>query len=64
MLQDRLLYTLTDKTDIAQDSAIKSVQSKQIMVDSFDTFTKLMGIVVQNNLSVITGLPADQRRIF
>ncbi len=72
------VYTLTDKADIVQDSAIKSVQSKQMIVDSFDTFTELMdmmvvililgaallGIVVLYNLGVITGLPADQRRIF
>lgn len=40
------VYTETDKADIASDSAIKSVQSKQMIIDSFDSFTELMNLMI------------------
>lgn len=62
------VYTATEKSDIASDAAIKSVQSKQMIIDSFDTFTDLMdtmiilliagalilGVVVLYNLGVMS----------
>ena len=36
------VYTKAEKAEITADSAIKSVQSKQMIVDSFDTFMELM----------------------
>ena len=40
------LYTKTEKTEIAADDAIKTVQSKQAIVDSFDTFMDLMNLMI------------------
>lgn len=40
------IYTKTDKTDIASDDAIASVQSKQAIVDSFDSFLELMNLMI------------------
>lgn len=62
------VYTSTAKTDIATDTAIKSVQSKQSIMDSFDSFIEIMdtmiiiliagalilGIVVLYNLGVMS----------
>lgn len=62
------VYTTAEKSDIAADSAVKSVQTKQMIIDSFDTFTELMdsmifllvcgalllGIVVLYNLGVMS----------
>ena len=62
------VYTDTVKDNIAADPAIKSVQSKQMIMDSFDTFTSLMdamiivlvggalllGVVVLYNLGVMS----------
>lgn len=62
------VYTNTEKADIASDSAIKTVQSKQSIMDSFDTFLQIMnsmiivlvggalilGIVVLYNLGVMS----------
>ena len=62
------VYTKTEKSEIASDSAIKTVQSKQAIMDSFDTFLELMnsmilvlvagalvlGIVVLYNLGVMS----------
>lgn len=62
------LYTNTEKSDIALQDSIKSIQSKQMIIDSFDTFTGLMdsmiviliggalilGIVVLYNLGVMS----------
>ncbi len=62
------VYTASDKNDIASDSAIKSIQSKQMIMDSFDSFTEIMntmiivlvagalllGIVVLYNLGVMS----------
>ncbi len=62
------VYTKTDKANISSDSAIKSVQSKQMIIDSFDTFTDIMdsmivimvagalllGVVVLYNLGVMS----------
>ena len=36
------VYTKTEKAEITADSAVKSVQSKQMIIDSFDTFMELM----------------------
>ena len=62
------VYTDTAKKDIEKSSAIKSVQSKQMIMDSFDTFMQLMdsmiyvlaggalllGVVVLYNLGVMS----------
>lgn len=62
------VYTDTDKSDIKSDSAIKSIQSRQKIMDSFETFTGLMdkmvyifvagaiilGVVVLYNLGVMS----------
>lgn len=40
------IYTNTDKAEIASDAAIKSVQSKQAVLDSFDTFTEIMNLMI------------------
>ena len=62
------VYTNTEKADIASDSAIKTVQSKQSIMDSFDTFLQIinsmiivlvggaliLGIVVLYNLGVMS----------
>ena len=40
------VYTRTDKADIAADAAIKSVQSKQQVLDSFDTFMEIMNMMI------------------
>lgn len=62
------VYTNTEKKDIESDSAIKTVQSKKAIMDSFDTFLELMnsmifvlvggalvlGIVVLYNLGVMS----------
>lgn len=40
------VYTATAAAEIAPDSAIKSVQAKQAIVDSFDSFTELMDLMV------------------
>ena len=40
------VYTRTAAADIASDSAIKSVQSKQAIIDSFDSFTEIMDLMV------------------
>lgn len=40
------IYTSTGKADIKAESAIKSVQSKQMIIDSFDTFNELMNMMV------------------
>ena len=40
------IYTSTEKADIKAESAIKSVQSKQMIIDSFDTFNELMNMMV------------------
>ncbi len=62
------VYTDTAKTEIAADIAIKSVQSKQMIMDSFDSFIEMMntmifvlifaamilGVVVLYNLGVMS----------
>lgn len=62
------VYTNTEKKDIESNSAIKTVQSKKAIMDSFDTFLELMnsmifvlvggalvlGIVVLYNLGVMS----------
>lgn len=62
------IYTDTDKKDIAADTAVKSVQSKQMIMDSFKNFMSIMntmilifiagavilGIVVLYNLGVMS----------
>lgn len=62
------VYTDAGKSDIAADAAIKSVQSKQSIIDSFDTFMKIMnqmillliaaavilGVVVLYNLGIMS----------
>lgn len=40
------IYTSTEKSDIASDSLIKSVQTKQSIVDSFDTFTEIQNMMI------------------
>lgn len=40
------VYTQTAATDIAADGAIRSVQSKQAIVDSFNSFTAMMDLMV------------------
>ena len=62
------LYTNLEKTEIAPDHAIKSVQSRQMIMDSFDSFMEIMntmifvlvfgavllGVVVLYNLGVMS----------
>lgn len=62
------IYTKTEKSEISADNAIKTVQSKKAVTDSFDTFTELMdsmilvlvigafvlGVVVLYNLGVMS----------
>lgn len=40
------IYTKTEKGDIVADDGIKSVQSKQMIMDSFDSFMELMNLSV------------------
>lgn len=40
------IYTSTEKADIKAESAIKRVQSKQMIIDSFDTFNEIMNMMV------------------
>ena len=40
------VYTPVQKTEIPSDGAIKSVQSKQAIIDSFDTFTEIMDLMI------------------
>ena len=61
-------YTKTQKSDISTDSSIKSIQSKQMIIDSFETFIDIfntmivilvlgalvLGIVVLYNLGVMS----------
>ncbi len=62
------VYTSAEKSDVATDAAIKTVQSKQMIIDSFDSFTEIMnsmiivmiggalllGVVVLYNLGVMS----------
>ena len=62
------VYTDTPKEEIVADAAIKTVQSKQMIMDSFETFTDLMdtmiyllvfgalllGVIVLYNLGVMS----------
>lgn len=62
------VFTKTDKSDIEASTAIKSIQSKQMIIDSFDVFTQmlsssvlllvggalLLGVVVLYNLGVMS----------
>ncbi|HOO60955.1 MAG TPA: ABC transporter permease, partial [Bacillota bacterium] len=62
------IYTLTEKTDIESDSAVKNILTKQSIMDSFDSFLEIMntmivvlivaaavlGIVVLYNLGVMS----------
>ena len=62
------LYTKTDKAEIESTDAIASVQSKQVIIDSFDAFIEIMnamiyilvlaamvlGVVVLYNLGVMS----------
>lgn len=61
-------YTKTQKSDISSDTSIKSIQSKQMIMDSFETFTDIfntsiillvfgaliLGVVVLYNLGVMS----------
>lgn len=40
------IYTKTEKAQIASDSRIAGVQSKQAIVDSFDSFLELMNLMI------------------
>lgn len=40
------VYTQTPKADIKTDGAIKSVQSKQAIIDSFDSFMEIMNLMI------------------
>ena len=40
------IYTSSQKAEISSDKAIKSVQSKQAIIDSFDTFTDIMDSMI------------------
>ncbi len=40
------IYTDTPKADIKTDGAIKSVQSKQAIIDSFDSFMEIMNLMI------------------
>lgn len=62
------IYTMQDKADIAADPAVQNVQSKQTVLDSFDSFMEIMntmiiimvfgaillGVVVLYNLGVMS----------
>ena len=48
------LYTAVEKQDIAADDAIKSIQSKQMIMDSFDVFTEIMNLMI--SLMVIVAM--------
>lgn len=48
------IYTDTVSTDVAANSAIKNVQSKQDLMDSFDTITEIMNLMV--SLLVVAAL--------
>ena len=62
------VYTAVGRNEIETDTAIKSVQSKQMIIDSFDTFTEMMdamivlmvggaillGVVVLYNLGIMS----------
>lgn len=40
------VYTDTEKNNVAAESAVKSVQSKKMIIDSFDTFIELMDMMI------------------
>lgn len=40
------VYTDVAKEEIAADAAIKSIQSKQMIVESFDSFTEMMDLMI------------------
>ncbi|MDO4830029.1 MAG: FtsX-like permease family protein [Clostridia bacterium] len=40
------IYTKTEKADIDSDNAIKSVQSKQMIMESFDSFMSILNVSV------------------
>lgn len=40
------VYTDTPKADIKADGVIKSVQSKQAIIDSFDSFMEIMNLMI------------------
>ena len=40
------VYTDTEKSEIATDKTIKTVQSKQMIMDSFDTFLEIMNLMI------------------
>ena len=40
------IYTKTAKTDISSDDAVASVQSKQAIIDSFDSMMELMNLMI------------------
>lgn len=40
------VYTSVEKADIGDDAAIKSVQSKQMIIDSFDSFLEIMNMMI------------------
>lgn len=40
------VYTKTEKSEIASDGAIKSIQSKQMIVDSFDGWMEIMNLMI------------------
>ena len=40
------MYTAVDKAAIAAEDAIKSVQSKQMIMDSFDSFLEMMNAMI------------------
>lgn len=42
----RSIYTDTEKSDIDTDEAIKSIQSKQMIIDSFDGFMEIMNMMI------------------
>lgn len=62
------VYTAVGRDEIEKETAIKSVQSKQMIIDSFDTFTEMMdamivlmvggaillGVVVLYNLGIMS----------
>lgn len=62
------VYTAVGRDEIEKDASIKSVQSKQMIIDSFDTFTEIMdamivlmvggaillGVVVLYNLGIMS----------
>ena len=48
------LYTAVEKQDIAADDAIKRIQAKQMIMDSFDVFTEIMNLMI--SLMVIVAM--------